>query len=127
MPRYLITGATRGIGRVLVDQLAPEHDLIVVGRSAEALAELPATERIVADLSAPGDLAATGPRARPTRAPRRCGALRGHGRAGRSGRLERGRLAEPSDAQCGRGGRADPGAAAGLARRRRGGRAGQLR
>jgi short-subunit dehydrogenase len=61
MARYLITGATRGIGRVLVDQLAPEHDLIVVGRSADALAELPAGERIVADLSAPGDLAATAP------------------------------------------------------------------
>jgi NADP-dependent 3-hydroxy acid dehydrogenase YdfG len=61
MSRYLITGATRGIGRVLVEQLAPEHDLIVVGRSAEALAELPARARIVADLSMPAELATAAP------------------------------------------------------------------
>ena len=61
MARYLVTGATRGIGRVLVEQLAPEHDVIAVGRSADALAELPARERIVADLSRPADLAARAP------------------------------------------------------------------
>ena len=61
MARYLVTGATRGIGRVLVEQLAPEHDVIAVGRSAGALAEVPAQERIVADLSRPGDLSADAP------------------------------------------------------------------
>jgi short-subunit dehydrogenase len=61
MARYLVTGATRGIGRVLVEQLAPEHDVIAVGRSADALAELDVAERIVADLSEPAALAASFP------------------------------------------------------------------
>lgn len=61
MARYLVTGATRGIGRVLVEQLAAEHDVIAVGRSADALAELPVAECIVADLSRPADLAASAP------------------------------------------------------------------
>ncbi len=61
MARYLVTGATRGIGRVLVEQLAPEHDVIAVGRSADALAELNVTERIVADLAEPAALAASFP------------------------------------------------------------------
>ncbi len=61
MARYLVTGATRGIGRVLVEQLAPEHDVIAVGRSADALAELNVAERIVADLAEPAALAATFP------------------------------------------------------------------
>lgn len=61
MARYLVTGATRGIGRVLVEQLAPEHDVIAVGRSADALSELPVAEWIVADLSRPADLTANAP------------------------------------------------------------------
>jgi NADP-dependent 3-hydroxy acid dehydrogenase YdfG len=59
--RYLITGATRGIGRALVEVLAGEHDLIALGRSADALATLPVGERIVADLSEPATLAAAIP------------------------------------------------------------------
>jgi short-subunit dehydrogenase len=51
--RYLITGATRGIGRSLVSVLAPSHEVVAVGRSASALAALPVTARIVADLAAP--------------------------------------------------------------------------
>jgi short-subunit dehydrogenase len=39
MGSYLITGATRGIGRALVDELA-EEDLILVGRDARALEAL---------------------------------------------------------------------------------------
>ena len=35
--RYLITGASRGIGRALVALLAPAHEVIAVGRSASAL------------------------------------------------------------------------------------------
>lgn len=61
MARYLVTGATRGIGRALVEQLAPEHDVIALGRSADALAEMAVYARIVADLSVPADLHAAAP------------------------------------------------------------------
>ncbi len=57
MARYLITGATRGIGRALVDALAPSHEVIALGRSAAALASLPVAQRIVADLANPAALA----------------------------------------------------------------------
>ncbi len=60
MARYLITGATRGIGRALVDQLAT-HEVIAVGRSRSALATVPAAERVVADLADPASLAAALP------------------------------------------------------------------
>ncbi len=57
MARYLITGATRGIGRALVDALAPSHEVIALGRSAAALDSLPVKQRIVADLANPAALA----------------------------------------------------------------------
>ena len=61
MGRYLITGATRGIGRAVVDVLSGDHDLIAVGRSSDRLVALPVSERIVADLSVPSTLAAAVP------------------------------------------------------------------
>jgi NAD(P)-dependent dehydrogenase (short-subunit alcohol dehydrogenase family) len=61
MTRYLITGATRGIGRALVELLAPDHELIVVGRSPEALAPLPAATRVVLDLADPPSFASALP------------------------------------------------------------------
>jgi NAD(P)-dependent dehydrogenase (short-subunit alcohol dehydrogenase family) len=59
--RYLITGATRGIGRALVDVLAPLHEVIALGRSAAALDSLPVASRVVADLADPGCLSAAVP------------------------------------------------------------------
>jgi NADP-dependent 3-hydroxy acid dehydrogenase YdfG len=56
MGTYLVTGATRGIGRCVIERLAGTHELIAVGRSADALAELPVERRIVADLARPGSL-----------------------------------------------------------------------
>lgn len=41
-PLTLITGAAGGIGRAIAHALAPQHDLIVQGRSASALATLQA-------------------------------------------------------------------------------------
>lgn len=55
MSRYVITGATRGIGRAVVDLLAG-HELIAVGRSSAALGELPIARRVVADLGDPAGL-----------------------------------------------------------------------
>ena len=57
MAKFLITGATRGIGRALVDRLAPDHDLLALGRDPAALAELPASA-VVADLDHPSSLEA---------------------------------------------------------------------
>ncbi len=51
MGSYLITGASRGIGRCLVDRLSPHHELIALGRDEKTLAALPVAERIVVDLS----------------------------------------------------------------------------
>jgi NAD(P)-dependent dehydrogenase (short-subunit alcohol dehydrogenase family) len=34
--RYLITGASGGIGRALVPQLAPAHDVVAVSRTASS-------------------------------------------------------------------------------------------
>ncbi|SOD74186.1 NADP-dependent 3-hydroxy acid dehydrogenase YdfG [Jatrophihabitans sp. GAS493] len=58
MGRYVITGATRGIGRALVELLSPAHDIIAVGRDEAALKELPVAERILLDLSRPASFAA---------------------------------------------------------------------
>jgi NADP-dependent 3-hydroxy acid dehydrogenase YdfG len=60
MPRYLVTGASRGIGRCVVDQLAalaPGPEIVALGRTASSLAALPVSEHIVADLDQPAALA----------------------------------------------------------------------
>ena len=61
MGRYLITGATRGIGRALVDELADE-DLILVARDTPALdklrASLRAAKAVPIDLAQPETIAA---------------------------------------------------------------------
>ena len=57
MARYLITGASRGIGRVLVDVLAADHEVIALGRSEADLRALPVADVVVADLANPGALA----------------------------------------------------------------------
>lgn len=61
MATYLITGATRGIGRSLVDVLA-DDDLIVSGRDGQALdrlcERLPSARPLVADLASPDGLRA---------------------------------------------------------------------
>jgi NAD(P)-dependent dehydrogenase (short-subunit alcohol dehydrogenase family) len=59
--RYLVTGATRGIGRAVVELLVPTHEVIALGRSPAALASLPVTDRIVADLADPSSLASVVP------------------------------------------------------------------
>ena len=59
-PAVLITGANRGIGRAVAQELAADHHLILGGRDAEGLAalaaELPSAEVFVAELT---DYAAT--------------------------------------------------------------------
>ena len=59
--RYLVTGATRGIGRAVIELLAPTHEVIALGRSASALSSLPVAERVVADLADPSSLASVVP------------------------------------------------------------------
>lgn len=61
MARYLITGATRGIGRAVVELLGASHELIALGRSRSALAGLPVASGVVADLSDPASLASALP------------------------------------------------------------------
>jgi NADP-dependent 3-hydroxy acid dehydrogenase YdfG len=61
MSTYLITGATRGIGRALVDELAGD-DLILAARDSEALAmlckSLPSARPVAVDLARPQEIAA---------------------------------------------------------------------
>ena len=61
MARYLITGASRGIGRVLVDLLTADHEIIALGRSAAGLRALPVAQVVVADLDLPAALAGAVP------------------------------------------------------------------
>src|SRR5699024_11357263 len=57
MPTVLITGATRGIGRALVSELADDHHLILGGRDRadlrELAAQLPSARPFPADLTDP--------------------------------------------------------------------------
>ncbi|MBM2575484.1 SDR family NAD(P)-dependent oxidoreductase [Jannaschia sp. Os4] len=62
--RIAITGGTSGIGRRIVDRLAPRAEVVVVARpgpSADALrADHPGVEILVADLSRPAEVDAAG-------------------------------------------------------------------
>ena len=49
--RYLITGASGGIGRALVSQLAPAHDVVAVSRSLSSVP--PGASALVLDLADP--------------------------------------------------------------------------
>jgi NAD(P)-dependent dehydrogenase (short-subunit alcohol dehydrogenase family) len=54
MSRILVTGATRGLGRALVEELTRrDHEVVATGRRLEGMADLPATERLVLDLTNP--------------------------------------------------------------------------
>ena len=61
MSTYLITGATRGIGRAVVDELAGD-DLILMARDAEALStlckSLPSARPVAVDFARPERIAA---------------------------------------------------------------------
>jgi len=60
-PTVLVTGATRGIGRALVSELADDHHLILGGRDRAALqelaAQLPSAQLFAADLTDPAAVA----------------------------------------------------------------------
>jgi NAD(P)-dependent dehydrogenase (short-subunit alcohol dehydrogenase family) len=57
MSRILVTGATRGLGRALVNELhRRDHEVVATGRRLEDLADLPATERLVLDLTDPASI-----------------------------------------------------------------------
>ncbi|MGP9539898.1 SDR family oxidoreductase [Brachybacterium sp. AOP43-C2-M15] len=54
-PAVLVTGANRGIGRAVAEELSADHHLILAGRDGRVLAELaaalPSAETFVADLT----------------------------------------------------------------------------
>lgn len=57
MARILVTGATRGLGRALVTELSRRgHQVVATGRRLQDLADLPAAERLVLDLTDPGSI-----------------------------------------------------------------------
>lgn len=65
-PVVLVTGGTRGIGRACLDALAPDHELLVGGRDADAVAavcaQLPHARPFVADLADEAETAAAATR-----------------------------------------------------------------
>ena len=60
-PIALVTGATSGIGREIVADLARTHEVIGVGRDAEALAALEGARTLEVDLRDPAAFAPNGP------------------------------------------------------------------
>jgi NAD(P)-dependent dehydrogenase (short-subunit alcohol dehydrogenase family) len=57
MSRILVTGATRGLGRALVNELSRrDQEVIATGRRLEDMADLPASERLVLDLTNPASI-----------------------------------------------------------------------
>jgi NAD(P)-dependent dehydrogenase (short-subunit alcohol dehydrogenase family) len=59
MSRILVTGATRGLGRALVNELSRrDHQVVATGRRLADMADLPASERLVLDLTNPASIEA---------------------------------------------------------------------
>jgi NAD(P)-dependent dehydrogenase (short-subunit alcohol dehydrogenase family) len=59
MALILVTGATRGLGRALVNELSRrDHKVVATGRRLADLADLSASERLVLDLTDPASIAA---------------------------------------------------------------------
>jgi NAD(P)-dependent dehydrogenase (short-subunit alcohol dehydrogenase family) len=57
MSRILVTGATRGLGRALVNELnRRDHEVIATGRRLADMADLPAAERLILDLTNPASI-----------------------------------------------------------------------
>lgn len=88
-PVVLITGASRGIGRAVADELARDHHLILGGRDAEALAELaaayPSAEPFAVELT---DAAAVAAAVAALRLPRGLDALVHSAGVSASGRID---------------------------------------